>query len=88
MQILCWMNKHPVNLLCVIFRWNGVAKGVGTQRIIGRIHMIQLQIANNFLASSFSVLENQPMDVLLGLDMLKRHQVRTNCFFLFLLYFL
>ncbi|XP_076325549.1 protein DDI1 homolog 2-like isoform X1 [Tachypleus tridentatus] len=55
-------------------RWAGVAKGVGTQKIIGRIHLVQIQIENDFLTSSFSVLEDQPMDMLLGLDMLKRHQ--------------
>ena len=60
------------------FRWNGIAKGVGTQRIIGRIHMVQMQIENDHLTSSFSVLEQQPMDMLLGLDMLKRHQVRMQ----------
>jgi DNA damage-inducible protein 1 len=55
-------------------RWAGIAKGVGVQKIIGRIHMVQIQIENVFLTSSFSVLEQQPMDMLLGLDMLKRHQ--------------
>lgn len=35
----------------------------------------QIQIGNDFLQSSFSILEEQPMDMLLGLDMLKRHQV-------------
>ncbi|CAG0918922.1 unnamed protein product [Notodromas monacha] len=55
-------------------RWSGIAKGVGTQRITGRIHMVQIEIAGCFLASSFSILEDQPMDMLLGLDMLKRHQ--------------
>ncbi|XP_037935821.1 protein DDI1 homolog 2 isoform X1 [Teleopsis dalmanni] len=59
-------------------RWSGVAKGVGTQRIIGRIHMVQMQIGNDYLASSFSVLEQQPMDMLLGLDMLKRHQCNID----------
>ncbi|XP_068239917.1 protein DDI1 homolog 2 isoform X2 [Palaemon carinicauda] len=56
-------------------RWAGIAKGVGTQKIIGRVHMGQIQIADNYLASSFSILEEQPMDMLLGLDMLKRHQM-------------
>ncbi|KRT80529.1 Ubiquitin [Oryctes borbonicus] len=55
-------------------RWAGIAKGVGVQRIIGRIHMVQIQIGRDYLTTSFSVLEEQPMDMLLGLDMLKRHQ--------------
>uniref|UniRef100_A0A6G1SG04 Protein DDI1 2 n=1 Tax=Aceria tosichella TaxID=561515 RepID=A0A6G1SG04_9ACAR len=55
-------------------RWSGIAQGVGTQKILGRIHLCQVQIENDFLSSSFNVLEHQPMDMLLGLDMLKRHQ--------------
>jgi len=55
-------------------RWAGIAKGVGTQKIIGRVHMVQIQLEQEYLTSSFSILENQPMDMLLGLDMLKKHQ--------------
>ena len=35
----------------------------------------QIQIEKSFLTTSFSILEEQPMDMLLGLDILKRHQV-------------
>lgn len=38
-------------------------------------HVAQVQIEGDFLPCSFSILEDQPMDMLLGLDMLKRHQV-------------
>jgi DNA damage-inducible protein 1 len=45
--------------------------------------MAQIQIEKDFLTSSFSILEDQPMDMLLGLDMLKKHQctidLRKNC---------
>lgn len=38
----------------------------------------QVQIEGDFLPCSFSILEEQPMDMLLGLDMLKRHQVSSG----------
>jgi len=59
-------------------RFSGIAKGVGTQKIIGRIHMVQIQIANDFFVSSFSILGDQKMDMLLGLDLLRRHQVNSK----------
>lgn len=55
-------------------RWKGVAKGVGVQVIIGRVHLCQVQIGPTFLQCNLSILKDQPMDMLLGLDMLKRHQ--------------
>ncbi|XP_076684568.1 DNA damage inducible 1 homolog rngo isoform X2 [Andrena cerasifolii] len=72
MSAACAERCHIMRL--VDTRWAGVAKGVGVQRIIGRIHMVQIQIGNDHLTTSFSVLEEQPMDMMLGLDMLKRHQ--------------
>nr|XP_033327250.1 protein DDI1 homolog 2 isoform X2 [Megalopta genalis] len=72
MSAACAERCHIMRL--VDTRWAGVAKGVGVQNIIGRIHMVQIQIGNDHLTTSFSVLEEQSMDMLLGLDMLKRHQ--------------
>lgn len=49
--------------------------------------MAQVEIENVFLITSFSVLEDQTMDMLLGLDMLKRHQVNSFFFFLLILFY-
>jgi len=59
-------------------RFEGTAVGVGTQKILGKVHMCQLQIENDFLPTSLSILEKQDMDFLLGLDMLKRHRCCIN----------
>lgn len=59
-------------------RFSGIAKGVGTSKIVGRIHLVQLQLGGQFLACSMSVIEGDGPDMLLGLDMLKRHQCNIN----------
>ena len=48
-------------------RFAGIAKGVGTQKILGRIHTGQIQIKESFIPQSFSVMEDQPMEMLIGL---------------------
>lgn len=58
-------------------RFSGVAQGVGTQKILGRIHCGNIQIGNDILSSTFSVLE-QPMGLIIGLDLLKRHQCNID----------
>ena len=59
-------------------RFAGMAVGVGTQKILGKVHYCQLEIDGQHFHNSFSILEGQKMDIILGLDFLKRHQASID----------
>lgn len=65
-------------------RFAGIASGVGTGKILGRVHLAQLQVQDRctnksvFVPCTLTVMEDAPegakeMPFLLGLDMMKRH---------------
>ncbi|KAJ1981493.1 DNA damage-inducible protein 1 [Dimargaris verticillata] len=59
-------------------RFVGVAKGVGETKIIGRIHGTELVVAGGQIMCSFNVLSELDVDMIIGLDILRRHQATID----------
>lgn len=54
-------------------RYEGVAVGVGTGKICGRIHSVPVKLGSQFFPCAFTVLEsNSGPQVIIGLDTLRR----------------
>lgn len=54
-------------------KYKGEAIGVGKSKIIGKIHLLDIIVRGNILPCSFTILENNSLDLILGLDMLLSH---------------
>lgn len=55
-------------------RFAGLAVGVGSQKILGKVHMVQLQFGKSFFPAAITILEDASMDMIFGLDNLKRYR--------------
>ncbi len=51
-----------------------MASGVGTAKILGKIHMVQMKLGSSYFPVSITVLENSSLDMLFGLDTLRRYR--------------
>lgn len=59
-------------------RFRGTAVGVGKAEILGRIHMAPLKAGGCHIPISITILDQEGMDFLFGLDNLKRHQCNID----------
>ena len=61
-------------------RFSGVARGVGTATIHGKIHLALLTLEKEVFEISFTVMDSVGggYDILLGLDMLRKHQAKID----------
>lgn len=59
-------------------KYAGKAVGVGSCKILGRIHAAELEIEGKYITCSFTVIENNSTEFLFGLDNLRRFQCNID----------
>lgn len=55
-------------------RFEGFAVGVGKAKIVGKIHAVKVKVGTHNINCAITILDNNKMDFLFGLDNLKRHR--------------
>jgi DNA damage-inducible protein 1 len=55
-------------------RFAGQAVGIGTAKILGRVHLTQMKFGSSFFPISLTVIDSNGVDFLFGLDMLRRYK--------------
>jgi len=59
-------------------RFQGIARGVGSSRIIGVIHAAQIKILNKMIATKINIIENNEVGLVFGLDSLRAHRCNID----------
>ena len=65
-------------------RFEGTSVGVGTGKILGRVHMADIKVNHHLFACSITIMDSEKglrdknMEFLLGLDMLKRYRCNID----------
>ena len=47
-------------------KYSGMAKGVGTQQIVGRIHLVKMFFGHLLFKNGFFILDDIPVDIAIG----------------------
>ena len=59
-------------------RFQGIAEGVGTSKILGVVHAAQLKIEDKFIMCKITVVESVSVDFIFGLDNMRSHRCIVN----------
>ena len=75
MTIMSAACAEKCNLMRLLdTRRSGEARGIGSAKILGKVHLAQMKIGKSFFPLSITILESNNVEFLLGLDMLRRYQ--------------